>query len=61
MFILYAVLIGLGVGVLVGGRPLALAELTIRWWPLIVIGFAGQVVLFSVQVSSWIGDAGPPL
>ena len=61
MFILYAVLIGLVVGVVVGGRPLALAELTIRWWPLIVVGFVGQLILFSVQVSSWIGAAGPPL
>jgi hypothetical protein len=61
MFILYAVLIGLAVGLLLGGRPLALAEITFRWWPLIVIGFVGQVALFSVQVTSWIGDAGPPL
>jgi uncharacterized protein DUF5317 len=61
MFILYAVLIGLVVGLVLGGRPLALAEITFRWWPLIVIGFVGQLALFSVQVSSWIGDAGPPL
>jgi hypothetical protein len=61
MFILYAVLIGLVVGLLVGGRPLALAELRIRWWPLIFGGLVGQVILFSPQVSSWIGDAGPPL
>ena len=61
MFILYAVLIGFTVGLLLGGRPLAIADLRIRWWPLIVVGFVSQVVLFSEQVSSVIGDAGPPL
>src|SRR4029079_4103136 len=61
MFILYAVLIGVVLGVLAGGRALALAEIQIRWWPLILIGFLSQIVLFSVQVSSVVGDAGPPL
>ena len=61
MFILYAILIGLVVGLVLGGRPLALAEIRVRWWPLIVLGFLAQVVLFSEGVSSVIGDAGPPL
>ena len=61
MFILYAIVIGLVVGLLLGGRPLALAEIRLRWWPLIVVGFAAQVILFSDDVSRVIGDAGPPL
>ena len=61
MFILYAVLIGLAIGLALGGRPLALGDIRIRWWPLILIGFLSQVALFSVQVSSVIGAAGPPL
>jgi uncharacterized protein DUF5317 len=61
VFILYAVLIGLVAGWLVGGRPLALAEIRFRWAPLIVLGFVAQVVLFTDQVASVVGDAGPPL
>ena len=61
MFILYAVLIGLLVGVLAGGRLLAIGDIRIRWWPLIVIGFLTQVALFSDQVAAVIGAAGPPL
>jgi hypothetical protein len=61
VFILYAVVIGLAIGVLLGGRPLALGEIRIRWWPLILVGFVTQVALFSDQVSGVIGDAGPPL
>lgn len=61
MFILYAVLIGLAVGLALGGRLLAIGDLRVRWWPLIFAGFLTQVVLFSEQVSSVIGDAGPPL
>jgi hypothetical protein len=61
MFILYAVVIGLAIGLALGGRPLAIGDIRIRWWPLILIGFLVQVALFSDQVSAVIGDAGPPL
>ena len=59
MFILYALLIGLVVGLLVGGRLSALGEIRFHWWPLIALGFLAQVALFSQPVSGWIGDAGP--
>jgi hypothetical protein len=59
VFILYAVLIGLLVGLLAGGRPLALGDIRIRWGALIVIGFLSQVILFSGEVASQIGDLGP--
>jgi hypothetical protein len=61
MFILYAVLIGLAIGLALGGRLLAIGDIRIRWWPLILVGFLAQVALFSEQVASVIGDAGPPL
>jgi len=61
MFILYAVVIGLVIGVALGGRPLALGDIRFRWAPLVVVGFLGQVLLFSDAVSTWIGAAGPPL
>lgn len=61
MFILYAIVIGLAVGLVLGGRPMALAEIRVRWWPLIVIGFLTQIALFSEQISRVIGDAGPPI
>lgn len=61
MFILYAIVIGLLVGLALGGRPMALAEIRLRWWPLIVVGFAAQLILFSDPVTRVVGDAGPPL
>jgi hypothetical protein len=59
VFILYAVLIGLAIGVLAGGRPLALGDIRFRWGGLIVIGFLSQILLFSPAVASQIGDLGP--
>jgi len=61
MFILYALVIGLIVGVAVGGRPSGLASIQLRWAPLIAIGFLSQVVLFTDVVASRIGDAGPAI
>ena len=61
MFILYAVLIGLLVGLLAGGRPAGLATLQFRLGWLAVAGFAAQVILFSAPVTERIGDLGAPL
>lgn len=61
MFILYAVLIGLLVGPLVGGRPAGLATIRLRWSWVILSGLLVQVVLFSEPVSARIGDLGPPI
>ena len=61
MFILYAVLIGLVVGTVLGGRVLALSAISFRWAPLILVGFLAQVVLFSDAVAQSVGAAGPPL
>jgi hypothetical protein len=61
MFILYAVPIGLVVGLLVGGRPAGLATLTFRYGWVAVAGFLAQAVLFSAPVTERIGDLGAPL
>jgi hypothetical protein len=59
MFILYAVVIGLLVGFLVGGRPAGLAEIHLRWSWVILGGLLVQVLLFSEPVSERIGALGP--
>jgi hypothetical protein len=61
VFILYAILIGLILGFLVGGRPAGLAELQLRWAWVIMAGLLVQVVLFSEAVSERVGDLGPPI
>ena len=61
MFILYAVLIGLVLGFLLGGRPAGLGDLKLRWSWVIVGGLLVQVVLFSEPVSERIGTLGPPI
>lgn len=61
MFILYALVAGLVVGLATGGRPSALADLSFRWGPLIALGFLAQVALFSDAVASRVGDLGPVL
>jgi hypothetical protein len=61
MFILYAVLIGLVLGLLLHGRPAGLAAIKLRWQWVMVGGLVVQVALFSDQVTSWVGAAGPPI
>lgn len=61
MFILYALVIGLVVGYLVGGRPSGLATIQFRWGWVALFGLAVQVALFSGPVTERIGAAGPPL
>lgn len=61
MFMLYAVLIGLVIGVLVRGSLTRLASLEFRWGRLAVVGLLLQIVLFSGPVSATVGDLGVPL
>jgi hypothetical protein len=61
MFILYAVVIGLAVGFLLGGRSAGLSQLQFRWPWVMLGGLFVQVILFSDLVSSRIGAAGPPI
>ena len=61
MFVLYAIPIGIVIGLLAGGRLGRLAELRLRWVPLILLGLAVQVAIFTDAVGRAIGDAGPAL
>ena len=61
MFILYAIVIGFGIGFLCGGRAAGLGTLQFRLGWLAVAGFAAQVVLFSAPVTERIGALGAPL
>jgi hypothetical protein len=61
MFILYALVIGLTIGVVSGGRLAGLATLQFRWPWVMLGGLFVQIVLFSDQVTSWIGSAGTPI
>ena len=61
MFLLYAVVAGIGIGLLLGGRLSGLAALEIRWPAAIVGGLLVQVVLFSPPVAARVGDLGPLL
>ena len=61
MFVLYAVVAGLLIGLVVGGRPSGLARLEFEWAPLIALGMAIQIALFSDPIASTIGSAGPPI
>ena len=59
MFILYAVLAGLVIGVATGGSLTRLGDLRFAWAPLIAIGMGVQVVLFSTPVGDGLGPAAP--
>ncbi|HEX5824753.1 MAG TPA: DUF5317 family protein [Candidatus Limnocylindrales bacterium] len=58
MFILYAVVAGLLVGLLLGGRLESIAETRFRWGWLAILALAIQLVLFSPLGGDRLGDAG---
>jgi hypothetical protein len=61
MFILYAVVIGLLVGALLGGRTAGLSEIKLRWAWVFLAGLLIQLVLFSDPITARIGDLGVPI
>jgi len=61
MFILYAIPAGLLAGFALGGRPRGLTTIQFRFAWVILLGLAIQLVLFSDQVTAWIGAAGMPI
>jgi len=61
MFVIYALPIGLLLGLVLGGRLSGLATLRLRYAMLSVAGFLTQVVLFSAPVADRIGSLGPPI
>ena len=61
MFILYAIVIGLAFGLLLGGRAQSIGDLSFRWPWLFVAGLAVQIVLFADAIAERIGSLGAPI
>jgi hypothetical protein len=61
VFVLYAIPIGILVGYLLGGRLDRLSGLRLRWVPLILLGLAVQVVIFTEAGGRLVGGAGPAI
>lgn len=61
MFILYAIPIGVLIGLVSGGRLDRLSDLRLRWTPVMLLGLAVQIALFSGRIGSAVGDAGPAI
>jgi len=59
VFILYAVVAGLLIGLVTGGAPSRLGDLRFRWAPLIALGMAVQLLLFSSPLGDALGPAAP--
>jgi hypothetical protein len=59
VFILYAVLAGLVIGLLTGGSAARLGDLRFEWGWLIALGMAGQVLLFSTPIGDALGPVAP--
>src|SRR4029453_6487052 len=61
MFILYAVPIGLVLGLVLGGRPAGLATLRFRYGWVMLAGLVTQGVLFSPARTGVLRELGPPI
>ncbi len=61
MILLYAVAIGLVVGLVSGGRLSNLANITVRFWPVALLGLMFQTLLFSSPLAAVVGQLGPSL
>lgn len=61
MLLLYAVLIGLVAGVLTRGSIGSLGSVKIKLWPVALVGFAFQLLLFSSPLAAVVGKLGPSL
>ncbi len=60
MFILYAIVVGIVAGYLVGGRFERLASMPFRFAPVVIGALAVQLLIFG-PLDQLVGDAGPPL
>lgn len=59
MFILYAILVGLLIGLVTGGSTARMGGLRFEWAPLIAVGMAVQLLLFSTPLGDVLGPAAP--
>lgn len=61
MLLLYFIVAGLLIGLVLNGRPSALAGVQFRWWPIALGGLCFQLFLFGPPLDRIVGDAGPAL
>jgi hypothetical protein len=61
VFILYAIPLGVIIGLLTGGRLERLGEARFRWAPLALAGLLTQLIVFFGPVAERVGDLGVPL
>jgi hypothetical protein len=61
VFPLYAVVTGLTLGFVLGGRLSDLGRLELRWAPLAIFGLLVQVALFAEPIAARVGSFGPPI
>jgi hypothetical protein len=61
VLLINAIVVGLILGRLLGGRVRNLEHVHIAWWGLALAGLAVQLVLFADPVSTRIGDIGRPI
>ena len=61
MILLYAVAIGLVAGLVSGGRLSNLGNITVRFWPVALLGLLFQTLLFSSPLAAVVGQLGPSL
>jgi hypothetical protein len=61
MILLYAVVFGLIVGLLTGGRLSGLGAVRMRFWQVALVGLLFQLALFSSPLARVVGDLGPLL
>jgi hypothetical protein len=61
MFILYAIVFGVALGLLLRGRLAGVGEIELRWSWLIVLGLFVQLILFSDFVAARVGALGPSI
>ncbi len=59
VFILYAILAALVIGLVTGGSSARLGDLRFRWAPLVAVGLGIQLLLFSSPLGDAIGPAAP--
>jgi hypothetical protein len=61
MLLIYAVIIGIALGLITGGKLDRLGGVRFRLWPVALAGLAFQAVLFSSPVAESVGRLGPSL
>ena len=61
MFILYAIVVGVALGLLLRGRLAGVGDIQLRWALLIVGGLLVQLLLFSDFVAARVGVLGPSI